>query len=72
MRSRGTKSICEEVDHQEIMDTTGGRLNASLVEAQPLRSTGGRPRKRWALKVGPSQPIVFSGARHALTEFAGE
>ena len=43
--------------HSEIMRATGGRLNADLVEDGFFESTGGRPRKRWALVVRPSRSL---------------
>lgn len=53
--------------HQEIMLATGGRLNAQLVEHGTFPSTArGRRRKRWILRVGPSQPLVFSGRSPVL------
>lgn len=48
--------------HAEVMAATGGRLNAKwFAIAEP--STGGRPRKRWALRIGPSRPVVMPGRR---------
>ena len=45
--------------HNEIMRATGGRLNASLIEKGTFPSEGrGRPRKRWALRVGPSKTLL--------------
>ena len=44
--------------HKEIMAATGGRLNAEWFEDAPLPSTGGRPKKRWGLKVGPSKSVL--------------
>jgi hypothetical protein len=46
--------------HAEIVRATGGRLDARLEEAKPLPSTSGRPRKRWVLRVGPSEPLIGS------------
>ena len=44
--------------HSEIMLATDGRLNAELVERGHFPTEGrGRPRKRWALKVGPSRSL---------------
>lgn len=45
--------------HREIVEATKGRgrLNASLVEKGFFPSTGGRPRKRWALRVAPSTSL---------------
>ena len=47
--------------HKEIMLATKGRLNATLEPIGYFPSTGGRPRKRWGLRVGPSKQIVWSG-----------
>lgn len=44
--------------HREIMLATGHRLNAELIEDGYFPSTGGRCRKRWALKVGPSRSLL--------------
>jgi hypothetical protein len=45
--------------HEEIMAATGDRLTAEWVEVEPLQSGGrGRPKKRWALKVGPSKSVL--------------
>ncbi len=42
--------------HNEIMEATGGRLEAKLLEKGTFPPGGpGRPRKRWALRVGPSR-----------------
>ena len=49
--------------HRMIQTATRGRLKASLEEDGYAKSTGGRPSKRWALKVYPSQPIVYSGKK---------
>lgn len=49
--------------HREIMLATGGRLKAEIVELGYLPSTGGRPKKRWGLRVGPSKTIVWSGRK---------
>ena len=43
--------------HSEIQRATGGRLNAELVEDGVFPSSGGRPKKRWALIVRPSQSL---------------
>jgi len=43
--------------HREILRATGGRLNAELVEDGVFPSSGGRPKKRWALIVRPSQSL---------------
>ncbi len=43
--------------HREIMHATGGRLNADLVEDGAFPSSGGRPKKRWALIVRPSRSL---------------
>lgn len=43
--------------HSEILRATGGRLNAELVEDGTFPSSGGRPKKRWALVVRPSQSL---------------
>ena len=43
--------------HNEILRATGGRLNADLVEDEAFPSSGGRPKKRWALIVRPSQSL---------------
>ena len=43
--------------HSEIMRATGGRLNAELIEDGAFPSSGGRPKKRWALMVRPSQSL---------------
>ena len=43
--------------HSEIMRATGGRLNAELIEDGAFPSSGGRPKKRWALLVRPSQSL---------------
>ena len=43
--------------HTEILRATGGRLNAELVEDGAFPSSGGRPKKRWALIVRPSQSL---------------
>ena len=52
--------------HREIMEATGGRLKANLVEKGFFPPTGrGRPRKRWALRVAPSQPLL--GKRLSFT-----
>ncbi len=48
--------------HHEILRATGGRLNAELVEDGAFPSSGGRPKKRWALIVRPSQSL-FERAR---------
>lgn len=49
--------------HREIMLATNNRLNASLEPMGHFPSTGGRPRKRWGLRVGPSRQIVWSGKK---------
>ena len=43
--------------HREIVRATGGRLNAELVEDGAFPSSGGRPKKRWALIVRPSRSL---------------
>lgn len=49
---------------EDIQKATDGRLNAWLEEAEPLRDgEGGRPKKRWVLKVGKSRDLVWSGNR---------
>ena len=48
--------------HNEILRATGGRLNADLVEDGAFPSSGGRPKKRWALVVRPGQSL-FERAR---------
>jgi len=48
--------------HQEIMHACGGRLKAQLVEDGHFPTTGpGRPTKRWALVVKPSQSLFSYG-----------
>lgn len=49
--------------HKEIMRATNNRLNATLEPIGHFPSTGGRPKKKWGLKVGPSRRIVWSGKR---------
>ena len=50
--------------HEEIMEATGHRLDAEIVELAPLHNpSGGRPRKQWGLKVGPSQALIASGKK---------
>ena len=44
--------------HDEITLATAGKLNAHLEEARPAKSTGGRPAKRWQLRVGPSESLL--------------
>ena len=43
--------------HGEIQRATGGRLNAELIEDGTFSSSGGRPKKRWALVIRPSQSL---------------
>src|SRR5207249_3876846 len=49
--------------HNEVMSASGGRLNASLEPAGHFPSSGGRPKERWILRVGPSQKVVWSGKK---------
>lgn len=50
--------------HREIMLATGGRLQAELVERGTFPPQGrGRPKKRWALRVGPSQSLLARGKK---------
>jgi hypothetical protein len=43
----------------EIRELTGNRLQVRLVEAPSVRDpAGGRPKKRWALRFGPSQSLT--------------
>ena len=49
--------------HKEIMLATNHHLNATLEPIGFFPSTGGRPRKRWGLRVGPSKQIVWSGKK---------
>lgn len=50
--------------HEEIMLATGHRLEARIIEMEPIRNPkGGRPRKQWGLQVGPSQTLITSGRR---------
>ena len=52
--------------HREIMLATGGRLQAELLERGTFPSQGrGRPRKRWALRVGPSKSLLPRGKKVA-------
>jgi len=44
--------------HDEVRLATGGRLNAEFFEDKPGRSKGGRPPKRWSLKVAPSSSLI--------------
>jgi len=45
--------------HEEIRLATGGRLNAEFFEDTPLRNPkGGRPKKRWSLRVAPSRSLI--------------
>ena len=43
--------------HTEIRRATGDRLNAELIEDGTFPSSGGRPKKRWALVIRPSQSL---------------
>lgn len=44
---------------EHIHKLTGGRLQVHLVESPEQRTGGkGRPKKRWALRFGPSQPLT--------------
>ena len=52
--------------HQEIMGATAGHLKAELRPAGHFPSTGGRPKERWELWVGPSKPIIWSGKKDGL------
>ena len=49
--------------HSMIQTATRGRLKATLEEDGYFKSTGGRPRKRWAVRIFPSQSIVHSGKK---------
>ena len=50
--------------HDEIMTATGDRLQASLEVVGTAKPEGrGRPRKLWGLRVGPSNPVILSGAK---------
>lgn len=45
--------------HREIMVATGGRLNAEIVEKGVFKPDGpGRPKKKWCLRVGPSNLLA--------------
>lgn len=46
---------------QQIKTATGNSLNAELV-SEDVCVGRGRPRKKWALKVGPSQSVVIGGS----------
>lgn len=53
--------------HDEIMQATAGHLKAELRQARTFK-TGkrGRPKERWELWVGPSEPIIHSGKTTGL------
>ena len=52
--------------HREIIRASGGRLKAELVEDGYFpTSSAGRPKKRWALIVRPSQSL-FSPAQSLI------
>lgn len=53
--------------HKQIMAATDNRLNAKLIQSGFFRSTGGRPKKKWKLVVGPSEKIVWSGKNPLIT-----
>lgn len=56
--------------HRVIMTATRGNLKADIEEVGYLpREKGqrGRPSKRWALKIHPSKPIVFSGKKKSAS-----
>jgi hypothetical protein len=52
--------------HDEIMTAAAGHLKAELRPSGHFRSSGGRPKERWELWVGPSEPIIHSGKRTGL------
>jgi hypothetical protein len=54
--------------HDQIMNATGGRLNAALerVGYFPTSKRGGRPKERWQLRIGPSKQIIWSGKKDEL------
>lgn len=54
--------------HQEIMEATDGRLKAELRQAGhfPRSPKGGNQKARWELRVGPSEPIIWSGKKEPL------
>ncbi len=56
--------------HDEIMRATGGRLNCALIQIGTVAGGRGRPRVRWALRVGPSRPLVYSGGARKLLKAA--
>lgn len=49
--------------HDLVMTALNGRLNASLEQTGHFQSTGGRPKERWILKIGPSHKVVWSGKK---------
>lgn len=51
---------------RQIKDATGDALNAEFV-CRKLPSKRGAPRKRWALRVGPSRGIIFPAKPKELT-----
>jgi hypothetical protein len=52
--------------HQEIMRATRGHLNAVLEQDGYFPSSGGRPKERWVLRVGPSKQIIWSGKQQNI------
>lgn len=48
--------------HDEVMLATGWKLDAELCEMK-VKGGRGRPKKRWYLKVRPSEPLIQSGKR---------
>jgi len=52
--------------HDLIMQALDGRLNANLESLGYYQSSGGRPKERWILRVGPSKKVVWSGKKSNL------
>lgn len=56
--------------HDSIMQALDGRLNANLESLGNFKSSGGRPKERWILRVGPSKKVVWSGKKS--NQFGGD